>query len=773
MKKLLMYVLSVNALVFSANLYVTPNPSAGADCSQTNPCSFQDALNTAGSNNSADTIFVEAGTYALSNTLTYIPPLTEAFDLTIKALDPNNKPRIVGNGSISLLEIDLTSISSNLKIEIDSLIFENGFSSSQSLFDASALKIRGNLNADIYIKNCDFVNNKFEFASSVVRIAGVGSVFVLGSRFLNNLNEFVNDLNNWRFNRGSVISIWSLTAYVADNYFDGNRAIDFSDGGNLSVGYVQEAYIVNNRIINSNNLSGIYVDANSAVYAYANHIENLNIVHPFGSCGCICVFSAIAYLHNNYCIKTVSSSWGSIYLSSGDYVEIINNISAFNETEYYGGGIGIEVGGPTEIFVVNNTIYSNISGVGGGGIAIINTSGQAPYVNIYNNIIYGNNAGTGNDLLVVGEGYINLHNNFFSEGSYFDSPVSGPIVIDPFNASFYSHAGNITGNPMFVDASSGNFSLQPVSPAIDAGNVSAPALPLQDFEGKSRIIGPSVDMGAVEYDPLNAPSVPDIVVSPPNITIDSIFVGMEKKIDVIISNVGDADLLIREIKVSDEYIKIDEGSECGVRSYTLQGGNSCILSFSIFPDKVGKFSGYIDIVSNDPDSPVYRINIFFNSSDWFDERSIKTKAGNLTFSINGGIFNKIERRRVPCRLPEGYDVSGYGALYLDVKLQNGKSFIKAKVNFERMSGNLSIFLCNENGKLTFLEDVNVEGKSIKFDMADKVDGKEDGRISLYIAFTESGIIVKRKGCYTYDGVFLILLLLSSFFIRTFRYNFNK
>ena len=68
-------------------------------------------------------------------------------------------------------------------------------------------------------------------------------------------------------------------------------------------------------------------------------------------------------------------------------------------------------------------------------------------------------------------------------------------------------SGNLTGDPLFVDAANGNYRLQPISPAIDAGVASSNAEAGSDFNGVSRPLDGNrdgnalPDIGAIEYAP--------------------------------------------------------------------------------------------------------------------------------------------------------------------------------------------------------------------------------------------------------------------------------
>ena len=57
--------------------------------------------------------------------------------------------------------------------------------------------------------------------------------------------------------------------------------------------------------------------------------------------------------------------------------------------------------------------------------------------------------------------------------------------------------GNISSDPLFLSAAINDFHLYLSSPAIDAGDNSAPNLPATDFDGNPRIAG-TIDLGVYE-----------------------------------------------------------------------------------------------------------------------------------------------------------------------------------------------------------------------------------------------------------------------------------
>ncbi len=117
--------------------------------------------------------------------------------------------------------------------------------------------------------------------------------------------------------------------------------------------------------------------------------------------------------------------------------------------------------------VTGNTANSFAGGIGGGAYGDLRA-------NLTNCIVYGNTAPTRPN---------------YGDLCIFSYSCTAPL---PTNG-----LGNITNEPVFVDWVVGNLRLQSNLPCINAGN-SASAFSLTDLDGRSRIVGAAVDMGAYE-----------------------------------------------------------------------------------------------------------------------------------------------------------------------------------------------------------------------------------------------------------------------------------
>jgi hypothetical protein len=114
--------------------------------------------------------------------------------------------------------------------------------------------------------------------------------------------------------------------------------------------------------------------------------------------------------------------------------------------------------------IVSNTQINNF----GGGVCFNGASTGM----VYNSIVYFNS----------GANYYNATNSF-----YYCCTTPDP-----------GGAGNITNDPMFVNAASGNWRLQANSPCINTGSNQNWMTNAVDLDGRIRIRYGTVDMGAYE-----------------------------------------------------------------------------------------------------------------------------------------------------------------------------------------------------------------------------------------------------------------------------------
>jgi parallel beta-helix repeat protein len=246
----------------------------------------------------------------------------------------------------------------------------------------------------------------------------------------------------------------------------------------------------------------------------------------------------------------------------GNYYVIENNIVSNNVTNGYGGGMALAAPG----IVAQNLIYGNQSAFAAGGVItwgpsynlypqIIGAPFDGPAAALFVNNLIANNTATqdgsqvevadptqfefanniivGNDshaAVYIDPSYLPLYISQYGypqQGSYAPGVYLNDVVFDhndifnPSGPAFNGGGivsnpagtyGNISADPLFVDAANNDYHLQTGSPAIDAGNTSA----LQqlanlgfglstDLDGNPRVQDatgtgyPIVDMGPYEH----------------------------------------------------------------------------------------------------------------------------------------------------------------------------------------------------------------------------------------------------------------------------------
>jgi len=179
----------------------------------------------------------------------------------------------------------------------------------------------------------------------------------------------------------------------------------------------------------------------------------------------------------------------------------IGNLAREGGSGSYGGGMWSFLGNPVLVNCVfnGNQARSSQIGSGGGGIWAAHDS-----VSLINCTFSGNVAQRGG---AISSDYpyqvtLLLSNCILwnDKPQEIYAPTTPPIVTYSDIQGGWPGQSNLNANPLFVDPNAGNLRLLPNSPCIDAGN-NAAILPYvtTDLDGKPRIVGGTVDMGAYEF----------------------------------------------------------------------------------------------------------------------------------------------------------------------------------------------------------------------------------------------------------------------------------
>ena len=283
------------------------------------------------------------------------------------------------------------------------------------------------------------------------------------------------------------------------------------DGFNITGGTADggSVIIVNSQPVVSYEGGGTTIRTNTGSLTLSNNSIYGNTCNNGGGGIYANIENSNVSLANNSVYNNKSGTYGGgLYImanattsSESAAITVINNSIYNNSTDGYGGGVYAFANslGTSVINLINSSVYGNISSNSGNNIGGIYASvtafdpGNIGTANIYNSIIWGN---SGKNLetnlgLLGGSEAINLANTLIGDAGLPDNTVDG--------------GNNIYDtNPLFTDAANADFSLQPTSPAINAGNNSyytaagGNITTDTDIAGSSRLRGSAIDMGAYE-----------------------------------------------------------------------------------------------------------------------------------------------------------------------------------------------------------------------------------------------------------------------------------
>ena len=318
-------------------LFILSATAYGAVFNVTTPAEFQDALNTAASNNEDDTINAASGTYAITTTLTC--NAAENYALTIIGAGAGFTI-LDGGGSVQIL-----NISSSAPISISGITFRNGISGNGGGLHAGA--------SEITVSDAEFSSNIAENGGGAYISANSlsGSATVILSN---------NTFNNNKLIAGAHSEVFGGGVYISAISSSGSSAI-----------------ILTNNTFNSNNANSFFLALGGNAYVSASKVTLTNNVVSGGRTsaewtygGGVAISASEIILTNNTVSDNESFSWaegsgGGIYIStptSATSADIYNNIFYNNTHRYHNGDdLYIQVSNAIDFSVnlFNNNLGTN------------------------------------------------------------------------------------------------------------------------------------------------------------------------------------------------------------------------------------------------------------------------------------------------------------------------------------------------------------------------------------------------------------------------------
>ncbi|MEO1717850.1 MAG: right-handed parallel beta-helix repeat-containing protein, partial [Planctomycetota bacterium] len=367
--------------------------------------------------------------------------------------------------------------------------------------DGGAIRNQGN--SPVTIRNSEFIDNTATRDGGALSYAGDGSrrVRIEDSVFEGNA---AND-------RGGALHIRDADELVIERAtFDSNTAIGRggSDAGAVFMETIEDGIIADSEFVGN--------------LANGEGGAILSILDTSGG-------NSVDYVNTRFEGNEASSSTVALFGGDCDFVncEFVNNTSLrAGDGNRDGGAIRYRTtpGGQRAFGSVFNSVFDGNVADRGGAIAL----GTAT-VSITNSTFANNAAvGIGDAVAGLASGMdATIVNNIFADNGTDPVELTGGTRVTRFNLFDVNdtpggtESDNLFGvNPLFAEASTGDYTLQASSPAIDAGNSDLYGFgPFVDLAGNPRgqddpdtadtgsaRTGPVVDMGAFEF---NAPSFAD------------------------------------------------------------------------------------------------------------------------------------------------------------------------------------------------------------------------------------------------------------------------
>jgi hypothetical protein len=399
--------------------------------------------------------------------------------------------------------------------------------------------------------------------------------------------------------RSSVLSGFTVQNGVAASYY----------GGGVYISNSSPTIVGNVITLNSSCVAGAGIYSSGGGPLIQNNIISNNVQSCFGGLG-----------------------GGGIGISGGSGIQITSNVIVGNVYSTATGG-GISLSNTGSALVLSNTISNNSGGglyiqgiTAGSGIIVQNLIvgnrygpgiyWSSPPLRVISNTVANNSAYYGVSSEIYGSTMNNqgtIENNLlvatgtWSALSCDNYDYSNPPIFsnnDVFSADGLAYggycpdltgsSGNLSIDPYFLAFLSDDYHLQAGSPIIDMGLNTAPNLPGKDFDGDSRILNDTVDIGADEYSDNTA-----LTLSSSSLRYGSEQVGsVSPPQSLTLTNQGNAKVSIRLIATGSDFVQTNT---CG---QSLEAGASCQIDVSFAPVGGGTRTSVLGVFTNATANPL-------------------------------------------------------------------------------------------------------------------------------------------------------------------------
>ncbi|MFN8497213.1 MAG: choice-of-anchor Q domain-containing protein [Anaerolineae bacterium] len=271
--------------------------------------------------------------------------------------------------------------------------------------------------------------------------------------------------------------------------------------------------------LSPNEGGGMYID-NSSSPTVTNVVFKHNVTLTNGG-GMLVRADSSPTLTNVTFVSNVAAWGGGLYNAANANTILTNGAFIGNTGTGYGGGA---YNGPIASLTLTNVVFRGNLAYNNGG-ALYNDTGRAVLTNASINGNYADTSGGG--LYSVNSSNLQTYSPLIrnsivwgnAKGEMTNVGTFTPIVSDSIVKGGYSGTGNFDADPQFVTpvapdpnklpTTTGDLHLRAGSPAAGVGSnsVTDPPLPATDLDGKPRVMGGVVDLGAYEFPcPLTTPA---------------------------------------------------------------------------------------------------------------------------------------------------------------------------------------------------------------------------------------------------------------------------